>query len=80
MMPHSQSKLALSKVWMCDAPEEAPADEAPAASAVADLSADQAATLESIKGMTLLEASQLIKEMESSFNVGPKKDDDDEEE
>ncbi len=75
---HHPSRVAHSKVWnMCDAPtEEAPAEEA-AASVLDSLSAGNAELMEKIKGMTLLEASELIKEVESTFDVGPKSDDDD---
>lgn len=60
MMLQQPSRLAMSKVWMCDAP--AAEDEAPAAeekSVLDDLSAGNAALLEQIKGMTLLEASEV---------------------
>ena len=78
MMLHQQSRVALSRVWMCDAPaEDAPADEPAATSVLDDLSPGNAEILEAVKGMTLLEASELIKEVESTFNVGPKSDDDD---
>ena len=59
IMLQQRSQLALSKVWMCDAPEEAPAEEAAAVSVLDDLSAENAALLESIKGLTLMEASEV---------------------
>ena len=60
--------------------EEAPAEEAPAedAGSILDsLSGLPAELLEKIKGMTLLDASNLIKEAEKTFNVGAGADDDD---
>ena len=73
MMLHQQSRVSLSKVWMCDA--EAPAAEEEAASVLDSLSAGNAEMLEKIKGLTLLEASQHIKEVDSTFGLN--KDDDD---
>ena len=66
---------------MCDA--DGAADEAPAAeeekeSVLDSLSAGSAELLDKIKGMTLMEASELIKAAEKTFNVGPKDDADDE--
>ena len=60
MMLQQPSRLAMSKVWMCDAPvaaEESPAEEK--GSVLDDLSAENAALLEQLKGMTLLEASEV---------------------
>lgn len=62
---------------MCEAAEAEPAVEDEKASVLDDLSPGNAEILEQIKGLTLLEASALIKEVESTFNVGPKSDDDD---
>ena len=72
------SKLGLSKVRivMDDAAEEAPAEENKE-SVLDSLSAGNADLLDKIKGLTLLEASELIKEAEKAFNVGPKDDEDD---
>ena len=60
MMLQQRSQLALSKVWMCDAPEaeEAPAEDG-AVSVLDDLSAENAAMLEQIKGLTLSEAAEV---------------------
>ena len=74
-----QSRVAMSRVWMCDAedaPAEEPAEES-ATSVLDDLSSENAALLDQIKGLTLEEAAALMKDMESAFNVGPKGDDDD---
>ena len=60
---------------MCDA-EDAPAEEESAVSVLDDLSSENAALLDQIKGLTLEEAAALMKDMESTFNVGPKGDDD----
>lgn len=65
--------MAVSKVYMCDAP----AEEAPAEASVLDsLSDSNAAMMETIKGLTLEEAAALMKEMEDTFNLGDKEDDD----
>ena len=44
------------------------------------LSARPAELLEKIKGMTLADVASLTKDVEKTFNVGPKSGDDDEEE
>ena len=74
MMLRPPSQLARSKVFLCDA-EEAPAAEEEKPSILDSLAGAPAELLEKIKGMTLLEASELIKEAEKTFNVGPKTDD-----
>lgn len=79
MMLQHPSRAALSKVWMCDAPaEEAPAEDEKASFDLSSISPDNAAMMETIKGLTLTEAAALIKEVESTFNVGPKKDEEEE--
>ena len=75
MMLQPTSRVALSRVWMCDggeaeeAPAEAPADEK---SILDDLSGVPAEMLEKIKGMSLLDISALSKQVEETFNLGPK--------
>ena len=61
------SKVAMSKLWMCEG-EEAPAEEA-ASSVLDDLSSGNAELLEQIKGLTLVEAAALIKEVDSTFGL-----------
>ena len=79
MMLHQQSRLSLSKVWMCDgeAAEEAPAADDSAVSVLDSLSAGNAEMLEKIKGLTLVEAAALIKEVDSTFGLNKDDDDDD---
>ena len=75
---HHPSRLALSKVWMCDgdaAVAEPPADEGESSFDLDSISDDNKALMEKIGGMTLMDAAALIKEVESTFNVGPKSDD-----
>lgn len=85
MLP-TPSKVAYSKVTpfsvLMEEGEEAPAEEAPAeeGSILDSLSGLPAELLEKIKGMTMLEASELIKEAEKAFNVGAGADSDDAEE
>ena len=67
---------------MCEEPaaaEEEPAAEE-AAFDLASLSDENAALLETIKGLTLEECAALIKEAEKTFNTGPKEDTEEEEE
>lgn len=63
MMIGQQSRVALSRVWMCDgeAAVAEPEDAEEKESVLDSLSDTNAALMESIKGMTLLEASELIK-------------------
>lgn len=80
MMLQPQSRLALSKVWMCDA--EAPAEDAAPAeeekpSILDSLDGVPAELLETIKGMTLTDAAALIKEVDQTFGLV---DDEEEEE
>ncbi|EOD40634.1 hypothetical protein EMIHUDRAFT_251065 [Emiliania huxleyi CCMP1516] len=65
---------------MCDAGEDAPAaeEEPPAASVLDDLSGVPAEVLETVKGLTLLEAAALIKEVDATFKVGDYKEEDEE--
>ena len=79
MTLRANSKVSLSQVahalpvWMCEEPAaeaEAAAEEPAAPSAVATLSSGNAAILETLKGLTLLEAAELIKECETTFRVG----------
>ena len=79
------SKVAFSKVSpftvRMEEGEDAPVEEAPAEGSILDsLSGLPAELLEKIKGMTMLEASELIKEAEKAFNVGAGADSDDAEE
>ena len=82
MMLQTQSRsCALSKVWMCDgaeAPAEEPAEEEKP-SVLDTLDGVPAELLESIKGMTLLDASNLIKEVDKTFGL-TKEDEEEEEE
>ena len=73
MMMQQPSRLALSKVWMCDAVEAPEAEEK--SSVLDSLSGVPAEMLETIKGMTLLEVSELIKAAEETFETLPKTDD-----
>ena len=79
-VPLQQSKLARSKLIMCDAdavvaePPE-PAEEKE--SVLDSLSDTNAELLEKIKHMTLMEAADFIKQIDSTFNFG---DEDKEEE
>jgi hypothetical protein len=74
MTLHRPARAALATVRMCDAPaEEAPADEeAPKESVLDSLSEGNAEMLETIKGLTLAEAAALCKEVETTFDLGPK--------
>ena len=78
MALQQSSRVVMPRIAMRDA-EEAPAEEAPAeeGSILDSLSGVASDVLEKIKGMTLLEATELIKEAETTFDVGPKSDDDD---
>lgn len=63
---------------MCDgdaAVAEPPADEGESSFDLDSISDDNKALMEKIGGMTLMDAAALIKEVESTFNVGPKSDD-----
>jgi hypothetical protein len=62
---------------MCDADGDAPADAAPAESAVDSLSEMGSAVFDKIKGLTLLEAGQLNKEMRKAFNLDKDEEEDD---
>ena len=78
----TQSKLALSRVWMCDEGEaaaEEPAAEEKEGSIFDTISALPAELIEKIKGLTLLEAKDLIEDVDNAFGVGSAagKDDDD---
>ena len=81
MLPQHASRVSHSRVWMmCDAAEaEEPAPEEEK-SVLDSLSALPAELLEKIKGMTLADVASLTKDVEKTFNVGPKSGDDDEEE
>ena len=59
---------------MSDAPEDAPAE----ASVLDSLSDGSAEMLEKIKGLTLLEAAELIKDVEDTFGLGPKEEEEEE--
>ena len=78
-VPLQQSKLARSKLIMCDADaavaEPEPAEEKE--SVLDSLSDTNAELLEKIKHMTLMEAADFIKQIDSTFNFG---DEDEEEE
>ena len=64
-----QSKLARSKLLMCDAAVAEPeAEDKP--SVLDTLSESNAAILEQIKGLTLVEAAELIKQCEETFHGG----------
>ena len=80
MLPQHASRVSHSRVWMmCDAAEaEEPAPEEEK-SVLDSLSALPAELLEKIKGMTLADVASLTKDVEKTFNVGPKSDDDEEE-
>lgn len=78
----TQSKLALSRVRMCDEGEaaaEEPAAEEKEGSIFDTISALPAELIEKIKGLTLLEAKDLIEDVDNAFGVGSAagKDDDD---
>lgn len=65
------SKLALGNVRMCEPvaePEEPPA-------AATELSPEMKEMMDTLGGLTLVEAAALIKEVDETFGVGPKKDD-----
>jgi len=73
-----QSKLARSKLLtMCDAAVAEEAAEEEKGSVLDSLSDGNAALLETIKGMTLMEVADLIKEVDNTFHFG---DEDEEEE
>ena len=81
----TQSKLALSRVWMCDEGEaaaEEPAAEEKGGSIFDTISALPAELIEKIKGLTLLEAKDLIEDVDNAFGVGAAagKDDDESDE
>ena len=79
----TQSKLALSRVWMCDEGEaaaEEPAAEEKEGSIFDTISALPAELIEKIKGLTLLEAKDLIEDVDNAFGVGSAAGKDDEEE
>lgn len=82
MLLQQPSRVGLSKVWMCEEPTAAadePAAEEESSFDLESLSDANKEMLEQIKGMTLQDAAALIKDVEKTFNVGPKTDDDDEE-
>ena len=83
LRPQTQSKVALSRVWMCDgeAAEESAEPEKEEGSIFDTISALPAELIEKIKGLTLVDAAALIKEVDQTFGVGEAagKDDDESE-
>ena len=66
-VPLQQSKLARSKLFMCDADAAAaePEDKASVLDSLSDTNAD---ILEKIKHMTLMDAADLIKQIDATFH------------
>lgn len=83
-MPMQQSKLARSKLFMCDAdaavaePEDAAAEEKE--SVLDNLSETNAELMEKIKSMTLMEAAEFIKQIDATFHFGDEEEEAAEEE
>ena len=67
-VPLQQSKLARSKLFMCDADAAAAEPEEDKASVLDSLSDTNADILEKIKHMTLMDAADLIKQIDATFH------------